>query len=84
MNSRLNFCIILRLTWLRIQNRLFVVKSGCTFNSDPLGGVMVCLLGSSEPVGRGFEPRPDQTKDYKSGICCISAKYAALRSKNED
>jgi hypothetical protein len=26
----------------------------------------------------------DQTKDYKIGICCFSAKYAALRRKSED
>jgi hypothetical protein len=29
-----------------------------------------------------FEPRSGQTKDYKIGICCFSAKYAALRKKN--
>jgi hypothetical protein len=33
---------------------------------------------------RGFEPRSGQTKDYKIGICCVSAKYAALRSKSKD
>ena len=27
---------------------------------------------------RGFEPRSGQTKDYKLGICCFSAKHAAL------
>ena len=25
-----------------------------------------------------------QTKDYKIGICCFSAKHAALRRKSED
>jgi hypothetical protein len=25
-----------------------------------------------------------QTKDYKNGICCFSAKYAALRRKSKD
>jgi len=25
-----------------------------------------------------------QTKDYKIGICCFSAKNAALRSKSKD
>jgi hypothetical protein len=33
---------------------------------------------------RGFEPRPDQTKDYTISICCFFAKQAALRSKNKD
>jgi hypothetical protein len=25
-----------------------------------------------------------QTKDFEIGICCFSAKYAALRRKNKD
>jgi hypothetical protein len=41
---------------------------------------MVSMLASSV-VDRGFEPRSGQTKDYKSGICCFSAKHAALRRK---
>ena len=32
----------------------------------------------------GFEPRSDQTKDYKIGICCFSAKHAALWIKSKD
>ena len=35
-------------------------------------------------VDRGFEPRSDQTKDYKIGICYFSANHAALRRKNKD
>ena len=35
-------------------------------------------------VDRGFEPRSDQTKDYKIGICCFSAKHATLRRKSKD
>ena len=35
-------------------------------------------------VDRGFESRSGQTKDYKLGICCFSAKHAALRRKNKD
>ena len=37
---------------------------------------MVGVLASSV-VDRGFEPRSGQTKDYKIGICCFSAKHAA-------
>jgi hypothetical protein len=40
-----------------------------------IGGVMVNVLASSA-VGRGFEPRSGQTKDYKIGICCFSAKHS--------
>jgi hypothetical protein len=38
----------------------------------------------SSAVDRGFEPRSGQTKDYKIGICCFSAKHAAVRSKSID
>ena len=48
-----------------------------------IGGVMVSVLSSST-VDRGFESRSRQTKDYKIGICCFSAKHAALRKKSKD
>jgi hypothetical protein len=44
---------------------------------------MVSMLASST-VDRGFEPRSGKTKDYKIGICCFSAKHAALMSKSND
>lgn len=48
-----------------------------------IDGVMVSVLAST-PIGRGFEPQSDQTKDYKIGICCISTKHTALRRKSKD
>jgi hypothetical protein len=39
---------------------------------------------SSSAVDRGMEPWSGQTKDYKFGICCFSAKHAALRRKSKD
>ena len=44
---------------------------------------MVSMLALSV-VDHGFEPRSGQTKDYKIGNCCFSAKHAALRRKNKD
>jgi hypothetical protein len=44
---------------------------------------MISVLASSA-VDRGFEPRSGQTKDYKIGTCCFSAKHAALRRKSKD
>jgi hypothetical protein len=44
---------------------------------------MVSVFVSSA-VDREFEPRSGETKDYKIGICCFSAKYAALRRKSKD
>ena len=48
-----------------------------------ISGVKVSVLASSV-VDRGFEPRSGQTKDYKIGICCFSAKHTALRRKSKD
>ena len=38
----------------------------------------------SSVVDRWFKSRSDQTKDYKIGMCCFSAKHAALRRKSKD
>ena len=46
-------------------------------------GVMVSVLVSSA-VNCGFESRSGQTKDYKIGMCCFSAKHAELRRKSKD
>ena len=53
------------------------------FFGTAIGGVMFSVLASSV-VDRGFEPRSGQTKDYKIGICCLSAKHTALRRKSND
>jgi hypothetical protein len=44
---------------------------------------MVSMLTSSA-VDRGFEPWSGQTEDWKIGMCCFSAKQAALSSKSKD
>ena len=46
-----------------------------------IDGLMVL---SSSVVDRGFELGSGQTKDYKIGICCFSAKHAALGRKSKD
>jgi hypothetical protein len=43
---------------------------------------MVSMLPSS--VDHVFEHGLCQTKDYEIGICCFSAKQAALRRKSKD
>jgi len=43
---------------------------------------MVSMLASSS-VYREFQPQSGQTKEYKTGICCFSAKYAALSRKSK-
>ena len=44
---------------------------------------MVSVLASCV-VDSGFEPRSGQTKDYKIGICCFSAKHTALKRRSKD
>ena len=39
---------------------------------------------ASSAVDRGIEPPSGQTKNYKIGICCFSAKHATLRRKSKD
>jgi hypothetical protein len=58
-------------------------RQSCQSGTNRIGGVMVSVLVSCA-VDRGFEPRSGQTKDYKIGICCLSAKHAALRRKTKD
>ena len=48
-----------------------------------IGDVMISVLASSA-VDREFKPRSGETKDYEIGICCFSAKHAALRRKRKD
>ena len=45
--------------------------------------IMVNVLALSA-VDCGFEPRSGQTNDNKIGICCFSAKHAALRRNSKD
>ena len=52
-------------------------------SENRVGGVMFSVLASST-VDRVFEPRSCQTKDYKIGSCCFSAKHAALKEKSKD
>ena len=46
-----------------------------------IGDVMVSML-TLNAIDRGFKPQSGQTKDNKIGICCFSAKHAALRRKS--
>ena len=67
-----------------VHSLLFSVKIGKSqTQTNRIGDVMVSMLALSA-VDRGFKPRSGQTKDYKIGICCLSAKHAALRRKSKD
>jgi hypothetical protein len=51
-------------------------------HDNDLGGVMISVLDLGA-VDYGFEPRSRQIKDYIIGICCFSAKHAALKRKSK-
>ena len=52
-------------------------------NYDRIGGIIVSVLASIV-ADRRFEPRSGQPNDYQIGICCFSAKHAALSRKSKD
>ena len=64
------------LTKHRTQDRIFV-----HIKMNHISNVMVSVLASSA-VDHGFEPESGQIKDYNIGICCFSAKYAALEERS--
>ena len=47
-----------------------------------ISAIMASLLTLSV-VDHGFKPRSGQAKDYKIGVCCFSAKHAALKRKSK-
>jgi hypothetical protein len=49
---------------------------------NSIGSVMASVIVSSA-IGRRFELRPGQNKDYEIGMCCFSAKDATLRRKTK-
>ena len=50
--------------------------------NNRISGVMFIVLTSSS-VDWVFKPQAGLTKDYKIGICCFSARHAALWRKNK-
>ena len=61
---------------------MIYVTKYLTFTNH-IDGVMVSVLATSA-VDRVFEPRSDQTKDYKIGVCCFSTKQEALERNSKD
>ena len=68
-------CVVLK------SNHLILIPMLIRHNR--IGGGMVSVLASSA-LDRGLLHRSGQTKDYAIGICCVSAKHAALRRKSRE
>ena len=58
-----------------------VYNTSIFFSYYHIGDVMVNVLASSV-VDRGFEPRSNQIKDHRIGMCGFSAKHTALRDES--
>ena len=57
-------------SWIYLRHNISPIQQ------NRIIGVMISVLASGA-VDRGFDPWSGQTKDYKIGIGCLSAKYAA-------
>ena len=56
---------------------IYIYHSNMSTDTHRICVVMVSVLASSV-IDRGFEPWLGQTKDYKIGICCFSAKHGII------
>ena len=65
-----------------LENCIFYILTN--FNLSHLQTASVHVLASRVREDLEFHPRSGQTKDYKIGICCFSAKHTSLRSKRKD
>ena len=64
----LNFCPVFSMQ--SIFNSIYIVLPNLTdINLNHIGGVMMVSVLASSVVDHGFEPRSDQTKDFKISIC---------------
>jgi len=59
------------------------VKTNIISKKNHISGVIVSII-MSRVVDHRLLPLSGQTKDYEIGICCFSAKHAALRRKSKD
>ena len=54
-----------------------------TFMMSCIGGILV-LMFTSNVADIGFQSGSCQTKNYKIGICCFSAKHIVLRWRSKE
>ena len=72
-------------SWLQItkEMKVFILYANdLIFNK--MASLLIVGVLSLVAVDCWFEPRSGQTKDYEIGICCFTAKHAALKRKSKD
>ena len=79
MSILVKWCYLLYVSYVFHVTVVLSIKN--VFNN--IGCVVVSVI-SSIAVGHEFESWSGRSKDYKIGICCFSAKHAALRRKSKD
>ena len=72
--------LLIKIIWISFETVSCNWINESSYNRT--GMVMVSKLPSSA-LDHGFEPRSGQTKDFKIGICCFSAKHTVLRRKSK-
>ena len=76
-------CKVTGLTVFLYMYHLSIIKYNLkTREENHIGGIMVRVHVSSV-VDCGYESQSVQTKDCKIGVCCFSARQAALRRKSK-
>ena len=78
---RLDSETILTMLFVPVLVDIQVYKSNCHYPHRWCNSTRALL--ASSVVERVFEPRSSETKDFEVGICCFSAKDAALMRKSK-
>jgi hypothetical protein len=60
------------------------LKASMLTITPPMNSQSTTLKASMLTITPPMNPQSGQSKDYKIGICCFSAKHAASRRKNKD
>jgi hypothetical protein len=80
-NQSLLLLLVTFTTYVWIYSSRYPLYQLIEVSEDSIGSVMVSVLSLSAVDG---ESQSGQTKDYKIGYWCFSAKHAALKSKSKD
>ena len=76
-------CILCCSIWHFSLKYILASKTFLLLKSTALVVQYIVSILASSVVDRGLETQSDQSKDYKIGICCFSAKHTSLRRKRK-
>jgi hypothetical protein len=70
--------------WLQYNTNHFIYQSLQLHKLSKLSHINHISVLASNGIDRGLEPWSGKIKGYKIGICCFSAKHAALNLKEKE